>query len=82
MGFDYQSLEYNDQCIHRHGLDVRIVKPSGRGGGGRGPGGRVSGSGKAQSMVPQQRGGGANSNSGMSSERTAWLLLIGLLQKQ
>ena len=32
--------------------------------------------------MPQQRGGGANSNSGLGSERTAWLLLIGLLEKK
>jgi hypothetical protein len=32
--------------------------------------------------VPQQRGGGANSNSGLGSERTAWLLLIGMLEKK
>ena len=55
---------------------------AGRGGRGGAAGRRPSGSGKAIPLVPQQRGGGANSNSGLGSERTAWLLLIGMLEKK
>ena len=54
----------------------------GRGGRGASAGRRPSGSGKAIPLVPQQRGGGANSNSGPGSERTAWLHLIGMLEKK
>ena len=55
---------------------------AGRGGRGAAAGRRPSGSGKAIPLVPHQRGGGANSNSGPGSERTAWLLLIGMLEKK
>ena len=59
-----------------------ILASAGRGGRGGAAGRRPSGSGKAIPLVPQQRGGGANSNSGPGSERTAWLLLIGMLEKK
>ena len=61
--------------------------PSQRGGrhhsGGGGRGGRGGGTQGSIANQPQQgRGGGANSNSGLRSEKSAWMALIDDLKKK
>ncbi|KAK9806276.1 hypothetical protein WJX72_008182 [[Myrmecia] bisecta] len=76
--------------------DIKAARPTGRGDGGRGRGGPPAGAARGgrggggrhgahdirREIGYQGRGGRANSNSGMKSEKAQWMELVSLLKKQ